>query len=91
MHRKIIVVDDGMATGSSVGAAIASLRQEGVKQIVSVVPMAAQSVCALIDADADDAVCLLIPVDFYTVTQSYQNFSQTIDQEVRGLVHQRAS
>jgi putative phosphoribosyl transferase len=82
----ILIVDDGMATGSSMRAAIASLRHKGARQIVSAIPVAAQSVCALVDAEADSAVCLFTPVDFYAVGRWYRNFSQMTDQEVRELL-----
>jgi putative phosphoribosyl transferase len=67
-------------------AAIASLPQEGLGQIEATIPVAAQSVCALVDAEADSAVCLFTPVDLYAVGKWYRNFSQMTDQEVRDLL-----
>src|SRR5260370_676984 len=56
--KTIILVDDGLATGSSMRAAIAALRQKGARRIVAAVPVAARSVCELVRAEADDIVCL---------------------------------
>ncbi len=84
--KTVILVDDGLATGSTMRAAIAALRSENAKQIVSAVPVADRSVCELVDSEADSAVCLYTPIDFYAVGQWYQNFSQTTDEEVRDLL-----
>jgi predicted phosphoribosyltransferase len=85
-NRTVIVVDDGLATGSTMRAAIAGLRQKGVMQIVLAVPVAAASTCELVGAEADSVVCLYTPADFYAVGQWYRDFSQTSDQQVRDLL-----
>jgi putative phosphoribosyl transferase len=81
-----ILVDDGLATGSTMRVAIAALRREHAKQIIAAVPVAARSVCEIVAREADRAVCLYTPDDFYAVGQWYQNFSQTTDEEVRDLL-----
>jgi putative phosphoribosyl transferase len=85
-NRTVILVDDGLATGSTMRAAIACLRQKGVRQIVVAVPVAAASTCALVGAEADNVVCLFTPANFRAVGQWYRDFSQTTDQEVRDLL-----
>jgi putative phosphoribosyl transferase len=82
----VILVDDGLATGSTMRVAIAALRREHAKQIIAAVPVAARSVCGIVTREADRAVCLYSPDDFYAVGQWYQNFSQTTDEEVRDLL-----
>ena len=84
--RTIILVDDGVATGSTMRAAIAALRQENPVQIIVAVPVAARTTCRELDNVTDRAICLYTPFDFYAVGQWYQNFSQTTDQEVRDLL-----
>ncbi len=86
----IILVDDGLATGSSMRAAIAALREKDPEQIVVAVPVAARSTCEELGKEADHAVCLYTPFDFYAVGQWYQNFSQTTDQEVHTLLDRSA-
>jgi putative phosphoribosyl transferase len=82
----VILVDDGLATGSTMRVAIAANRREQAKQIIAAVPVAASSVCGIVDREVDAMVCLHTPVDFYAVGQWYQNFSQTTDEEVRDLL-----
>jgi putative phosphoribosyl transferase len=82
----VILVDDGLATGSTMRAAIAALRREHAKQIIAAVPVAASSVCEIVAREAEGTVCLYTPADFYAVGQWYQNFSQTTDEEVRDLL-----
>jgi len=86
MGKTVILVDDGLATGSTMWAAITALRQKGASKIVSAVPVAAKSICELIEAEADSVVCLFNPADFYAVSQCYRDFSQTTDQEVSDLL-----
>jgi putative phosphoribosyl transferase len=85
-NRTVILVDDGLATGSTMRAAIAVLRQQNVKQIVLAVPVGGASTCKLVGTEADSAVCLFTPKDFYAVGQWYEDFSQTSDEEVRALL-----
>jgi putative phosphoribosyl transferase len=82
-NRTAIVVDDGMATGMSMRAAVISLRTRKPGEIVAAVPVAASSPCELLRRDADRVVCLHTPGPFRAVGQWYEDFSQTTDDEVR--------
>jgi predicted phosphoribosyltransferase len=84
--KTIILVDDGLATGSTMRAAVAALRQQGPARIVVAVPVAARSTCEELRQAADDVVCALTPEPFLAVGQWYQDFSQTTDEEVRELL-----
>lgn len=84
--RTIIIVDDGLATGSTMRAAIAALRQSNPAKIVAAVPVAAAETAARIKQDADEVVFLHAPADFYAVSVWYEDFSQTSDEEVRQLL-----
>jgi putative phosphoribosyl transferase len=85
-NRTVIVVDDGLATGSTMRAAIVSLRQQQPARIVAAVPVAAASVCALIGSIADEIACLMTPEPFYAVGLWYENFRPTSDHEVQNLL-----
>jgi putative phosphoribosyl transferase len=84
--RIIILVDDGIATGASVYAAISALRQMKPAELVLAVPVAPRSTCAWLKGLVDKLVCLYEPVDFYAVGQFYKNFSQVTDGEVIELL-----
>ena len=84
----VIVVDDGVATGSTMRAAIAGLRQQDPKEIIVAVPIASRSVGQKLKDIADSVVCLATPADLYSVGEWYRDFSQTTDQEVRDLLSQ---
>ncbi len=84
--RTVVVVDDGMATGLTMRAAITALRQEGSQRIVIAVPVATREACQQAEKDADAVVCLYAPREFLAVGQWYSNFSQTSDEEVRDLL-----
>ena len=84
--KTVILVDDGLATGSTMRVAIAALRQRGPARIVVAVPAAAPDVCGEIDRLADETVCGSTPQPFQSVEQWYGDFSQTSDQEVRELL-----
>jgi predicted phosphoribosyltransferase len=83
-------VDDGLATGATMRAAITALRQREVGRIVVAVPVGAPEVCAALAAQADEAVWLLAPDGFQAVGQYYRDFSQTSDEEVRALLARAA-
>jgi putative phosphoribosyl transferase len=89
-YRTIILVDDGLATGSSMRAAIVALRRLGPDWIVVAVPVGAPETCAEFQAEANEVVCARTPEPFYGVGLWYGNFSQTTDDEVHDLL-QRAS
>ena len=82
----VILVDDGIATGSSMRAAIRALRQMKPSRIVIAVPVAPASVCNRLQFEADELVCLEMPEPFYGVGQFYDDFSQVSDEEVKDLL-----
>lgn len=84
--RTVIVVDDGLATGSTMHAAILALRQQEPAAIVAAVPVASSQACALIGHEADRVVCLATPLMFRAVGVWYDSFPQTSDAEVRELL-----
>ncbi|HZT78660.1 MAG TPA: phosphoribosyltransferase [Gemmataceae bacterium] len=87
--RIVILVDDGLATGSTMRAAVAALRQQGPQRIVVAVPVGAMETCHEM-READETVCARTPEPFYAVGAWYQDFSQTTDEEVRDLLEQAA-
>jgi predicted phosphoribosyltransferase len=84
--RTVILVDDGLATGSTMLAAIQALRQQQPARIVIAVPTAPPETCEEMRAQADDVVCAITPEPFYSVGLWYEDFSQTTDEEVRELL-----
>lgn len=81
-----LLVDDGVATGYTMRAAVEALRQLQPKQIVVAVPVAAKETCLELKRHADAVVCLFTPFDFVAVGQWYRRFEQTSDDEVRLLL-----
>jgi predicted phosphoribosyltransferase len=84
--RTVILVDDGLATGSSMRAAVLALRHRGPARIVVAVPVAPPSTCEELRAEADVVVCAATPLPFYAVGQWYRDFAQTSDEEVQRLL-----
>ncbi|KAF0958726.1 erythromycin esterase family protein [Rhodococcus sp. T7] len=84
--KVVILVDDGLATGASMFAAIAALRQQEPAQIVVAVPAAPESTCRELGAMVDDVVCATMPFPFRAVGASFWNFRQVTDDEVRDLL-----
>ena len=84
--RTVILVDDGLATGASMEAAIISLRRLSPAGIVVAVPVGAPQTCEKIQQLADHFVCLAMPAQFNAVGQWYENFSQTTDVDVQRLL-----
>jgi erythromycin esterase-like protein/predicted phosphoribosyltransferase len=82
----VILVDDGLATGASMLAAVHALRAQRPARIVVAVPVAPRETCEDLRSIADEAVCVLTPDDFHAVGQWYEDFAQTGDQDVRDLV-----
>ena len=89
--RIVILIDDGLATGATMRAAVAALRQQGAAKIIVAVPVGAPSTCQDLKNGADEVICLQTPVAFIGVGQYYADFSQTTDEEVRELLSQAAS
>ena len=88
--RTIIVVDDGLATGSTMRAAVGALRQSKPARIVVAAPVAAAETVRTLREVADHVVCLSAPSDFHAVSNWYEDFSQTTDEEVRNLLEAAA-
>jgi len=84
--KTVIVVDDGMATGSTMEAAVAAVRELGAARIVAAVPVAAPEAFGRLDAEADECVCALVPTGFGAVGEFYSDFEPTSDDEVRALL-----
>lgn len=92
-EKIIILVDDGIATGATMQAAIASLKQRHVRKIIVASPVAPNSVVISLRRVADDVVTVLTPEDFGGVGRWYEDFSQTSDEEVQQLLegdHERS-
>ena len=84
--KTVILVDDGLATGSSMRAAVAALRRRRPARIVVAVPTAPVSTCEELRPEVDELVCARTPQPFYAVGIWYENFNQTTDEEVRRLL-----
>ncbi|MFL5637778.1 MAG: phosphoribosyltransferase family protein, partial [Gemmatimonadaceae bacterium] len=80
------LIDDGLATGSTMRAAVQALRQEGASKIVVAVPVAPPETCAAFREEVDDIVCAVTPEPFQAVGIWYANFNETTDDEVRDLL-----
>jgi erythromycin esterase-like protein/predicted phosphoribosyltransferase len=89
--RTVVLVDDGLATGSSMRAAIIALREHEPGRIVVAVPAAPKSTCEELRALADEVVCATTPSPFLAVGASYWDFTQTTDEEVRDLLRAAAT
>ena len=88
--RVVILVDDGLATGATMRAAVKALRQSGAAKIVVAVPVGPPDTCHEIEEQADETICLTTPEFFQAVGQYYEDFSQTSDEDVRELLSQAA-
>jgi len=85
-NRVIIMVDDGIATGSTMKAALASVRKRGAKAVVIAVPVGPPSTVEELEKEADQFICLQSPESFMAIGQFYENFTQTSDEEVVKLL-----
>ena len=88
--RIVILVDDGLATGATMRAAVKALRQRGAARIVVAVPVGPPDTCRELEDEADEAICLSTPPFFQAVGQYYEDFSQTSDEDVRELLSSAA-
>lgn len=86
--KTVIVVDDGLATGSTMRAAVAALRQQSPAKVIAAVPVAAASTCDLLRREVDELVCASTPEPFWAVGQWYVDFSPVSDDEVRALLRE---
>jgi putative phosphoribosyl transferase len=89
--RTVILVDDGLATGSSMRVAARALRKKNPAQIIVAVPVASPATCAEFESEVDQVICAVTPEPFWAVGQWYKDFSQTSDEEVRDLLQRAAS
>jgi putative phosphoribosyl transferase len=87
--RTVVIVDDGLATGSTMRAAVLALGKMNPKMIVVAVPVGARETCESLAAGVDEMICLRTPQPFDAVGLWYADFSQTSDQEVHELLHGR--
>ncbi len=88
--RTAILVDDGLATGSSMRAAAAALRARRPGSVVAAVPVAPAEACEVVRAEVDELICLAKPEPFYAVGLWYERFEQTSDEEIRDLLARAA-
>jgi len=81
--RKVILIDDGLATGASMRAAVVGVRAQHPARLVIAVPAAAPELCNAFQFEVDEMVCAMTPEPFYGLSRWYEDFSQTTDAEVR--------
>jgi putative phosphoribosyl transferase len=84
--REVILIDDGIATGSTMKAALASVRKRGAKSVIIAIPVGPPSTIRELEKEADRVVCLYTPEAFYAIGQFYGDFTQTQDEEVTRLL-----
>jgi predicted phosphoribosyltransferase len=89
--RNVVIVDDGLATGASMQAAVESVRRAGAAQVAVAVPTGSAESCEEVRRRADDLVCLTAPEPFFAVGQAYEDFGETSDDEVRSLLARAGS
>lgn len=82
----MLLVDDGLATGATMRAAINALREHGPREIVVAVPTGPAETCSELEGMVDEVICLTTPSPFFGVGGSYRDFSQTTNEEVRDLL-----
>ncbi len=88
--QTVIVVDDGLATGSTMRAAVAAVKQQSPAKLIVAVPAAAPQTCRELGLEVDEIVCAATPEPFYAVGMWYEDFSQTTDEEIRDLLRRAA-
>jgi putative phosphoribosyl transferase len=82
----VIVVDDGVATGATMKAALASVRKRGAKSVILAIPVASSRALKMLENEADETICLYTPHPFFAIGQFYEEFQQTSDKEVKELL-----
>jgi predicted phosphoribosyltransferase len=88
--RTVILIDDGLATGATMQAAVEALRQQEPARIVVAVPTGSPETCEALRGQVDEVVCAVTPEPFFAVGLWYEDFSQTTDEEVRELLARAA-
>jgi putative phosphoribosyl transferase len=88
--RTVIVVDDGLATGATMRAAVVAVRHQAPQGIIAAVPVGSPTACSALAEVVDDLVCLSAPRGFRAVGQAYANFTETSDAEVRAALAEAA-
>ena len=88
-ERIVIVVDDGIATGSTMTAALRAIRSSKPKKLIGAVAVASQGAVRAMSREADNIVCLNVPAEFYAVGQFFSDFSQVSDEEVAEILQKR--
>jgi predicted phosphoribosyltransferase len=86
--RTVIVVDDGLATGATMRAAVAAIRRQDPQRLIVAVPVGAQDTCRQLEREADEVVCAAMPSPFRAVGLWYRDFPQSTDDEVRDLLEE---
>lgn len=89
-NRVVILVDDGLATGSTMRAAVQAVKQQRPARVIVAVPVGARETCHDLGVLADEVLCARMPFPFSAVGQWYRNFDQTSDDEVRALLDEHA-
>jgi putative phosphoribosyl transferase len=89
-HKTVILVDDGIATGSSILAAVSAIRRRQAARVVVAIPVAPASGCSAIRMEADEVISVAEPEMFLAVSQWYENFSEISDEDVRMLLEEAA-
>ncbi len=84
--RTVVVVDDGLATGATMRAAVTALRAQLAGRILVAVPVGPPETCQEMAREADEVVCVRTPRSFHAVGQWYDDFAQTTDDEIRALL-----
>ena len=87
LDRTIVLVDDGLATGATMRAAVTAQRSRKPAAIIVAVPVGSREACEALRLEADDLICLETPEPFIAVGKWYEDFSQTSDEEVRRVLH----
>lgn len=86
--RTVLVIDDGLATGATMRAAVRGLRRQNAGSVIAAVPVASPEACEALQREADDVLCVRCPTVFRAVGAWYEDFSQTTDEEVCALLAQ---
>jgi predicted phosphoribosyltransferase len=86
--RTVILVDDGMATGADMRAAVKAVKKQAPARVIVAVPVGSGEACESLQKLADEVVCLQIPPLFFGVGGAYEDFSQTSDEEVKALIEE---